>query len=256
VTSFLERAARRIFLSDAAQAIYEPYERVRQRVALRLRRKGSDRPPPHLLKQRTVKEYARRFSIGTLVETGTYLGAMINATKDTFSRIYSIELDPALFQRAKRKYARFEHISLIHGDSSEVLPTILADLRQPCLFWLDAHYSGGFSAKGTLESPILQEVRHILNHPIDGHVILIDDAHEFKGRGGYPTLTELQDMIHSKHPGWIFQVKDDIIRVHRPAHQGHRRGPSSAESRRRKPRGQPWASATRLRARAPVAAGH
>src|ERR1051326_2569108 len=34
---------------------------------------------PHLLKQRTVREYAQRYGLRVLVETGTYYGEMVAA---------------------------------------------------------------------------------------------------------------------------------------------------------------------------------
>ena len=61
------------------------------------KKKGMPVPPPHIVKINTVKEYAKRFSIKTLVETGTYYGAMVAATKNTFTKIYSIELSKDLY---------------------------------------------------------------------------------------------------------------------------------------------------------------
>lgn len=214
VIATCQRVARRVFLTDLAQAIYARFERVRQEAALRAWERDRGIPPPHLLKQRTVRSYAAAFSLDILVETGTYLGAMVEATKDVFDRIYTIELDGDLCARARRRFARHQHISVIEGDSSQVLPVVLAQIRQPCLFWLDAHYSGVISARGRQESPIMQELGHILNHPVPGHVVLIDDAREFVGKGGYPALGELQSTVRMTHPDWVFEVRDDIIRTH------------------------------------------
>ena len=36
---------------------------------------------PHLLKQRTVRDYAQRYGLRVLVETGTYYGEMVEAMK-------------------------------------------------------------------------------------------------------------------------------------------------------------------------------
>ena len=129
--------------------------------------------------------YGRRFSLATLVETGTFLGAMVEASRDTFTRIISIELDAKLHRQAQRKFARFAHITILRGDSAAVLPEVLKGLSEPCLFWLDGHFSGGITAKSDVETPILQELAAILRHPIKGHVILIDDARAFTGQGGF-----------------------------------------------------------------------
>ncbi len=168
----------------------------------------------HSTKQKTIKEYASKFSVRVLIETGTYLGEMIEATKDSFDIIFSIELDQQLYEQAVEKFVDYEHILLVQGDSSSELPKVLDGINQPCLFWLDGHYSGGITAKGKMETPIVEEVRHILNHSITDHVILIDDARLFVGRDDYPTLEELKKIILEKRPSWRWEVKDDIIRVH------------------------------------------
>jgi hypothetical protein len=178
-------------------------------------KKGKPVPPPHLIKQRTVKEYAKRFSIRTLVETGTYCGDMVNATKNIFGKIFSVELDKTFYEQAKKKFAKFAHISIIQGDSSEVLPYILAEVTQPCLFWLDAHYSGGNTAKGDIETPIMRELRLIFDRAHGEQVILIDDARAFVGQNDYPTLEQLRTFVLKRHPDWVFEVENDIIRIHK-----------------------------------------
>jgi len=176
---------------------------------------GKPLPPPHVVKQRVVKEYARIFSVNILIETGTYCGDMVYATKNTFKSIFSIEIDKDLFEGARRRFVKFGHITIVQGDSTQVLPSILPSIRSPCLFWLDGHYSGGITGKGELETPIVQELLHITKHPIKEHVVLIDDARCFVGSGNYPTIQELHDLILSRFPGHVFQIKDDIIRINR-----------------------------------------
>lgn len=177
-------------------------------------KKGRPVPPPHAVKIEAIKKYAKKFSLSTLVETGTYLGATIDATKETFRKIISVELDTALHERAKRKFSKFEHILLIQGDSGEVLPSLLTDLTHPCLFWLDGHFSGGITAQGKLDTPIVQELVAISPHFVKGHVILIDDARLFNGQNSYPTISELQRVVSEKYGDCAFEIKDDIIRIH------------------------------------------
>lgn len=216
VAYLIRGLASRIFLSGPAQAANHLVDSLQQRRALRQwEASGRTLPPPHLVKQWTVRRYAEEFSLGVLVETGTYLGAMISATQDLFRQIHSIELDPALYRRAQRRFARHRHISLYLGDSAAILPDLLAGLHEPCLFWLDAHHAGVLTARGEVESPVRQEVEHILRHPVCGHVILVDDARAFRGQGGYPTLAGLQATVAARRPDWTFEVLYDIIRIHR-----------------------------------------
>ena len=211
VDSSIKNALKRSFL-------YQVIKFRRNRKALRdWERRGRPLPPPSVIKEKVIKEYARKFQARIFIESGTYLGDTVEAMKDSFDRLFSIELDPALYERARRRFANCEHISIVHGNSGEMLRELLASIDEPCLFWLDGHYSGGITAKATVETPIMKEVEHILDHPASPHVVLIDDARLFTGENDYPTLQELQEFIVRKRPNWKLRVEHDIIRVIEPA---------------------------------------
>jgi len=165
-------------------------------------------------KQETIREYARRFGLRTLIETGTYMGDMVHAMKGHFDRIVSIELGADLYERARRRFARDDHIRIVHGDSSVVLAAVLSLLESPCLFWLDGHYSGGVTARGLVETPVMLELAHILDHQVAGHVILIDDSHEYTGRNGYPSIDEMTHVVTGRRPDWTVAVKNGIVIIH------------------------------------------
>jgi hypothetical protein len=166
------------------------------------------------VKQSTVRQYGERFHLTAFIETGTYEGEMVEAVKTSFRAIYSVELDSALFERSKSRFALDEHITILRGDSSEILPQLLPELRVPSLFWLDAHYSRGITARGELETPIMRELESILHHDVSGHVILIDDVRCFTGEHDYPTVKEVQQFVFGARPELQFSVADDIIRIH------------------------------------------
>ena len=172
-------------------------------------------PPPDSYKQNVVRQYAGRFSLRILVETGTYLGEMVDSVRNKFDYIASIELDNVLYQRAVLRFAKWSYIRLYHGDSASVLPAILRSVNQPCLFWLDGHCSGGVTAKGLKETPVVEELRAILAHPIEDHVVLVDDARCFRGVGDWPTLEVLRSLVRTARPSWVFEVQHDVIRIHR-----------------------------------------
>lgn len=176
--------------------------------------RGKPAPPPHVIKQRAIKVYQKRFGLRTLVETGTYLGQMVQAMKPRFRLIYSIELSDELYRRARVLFASDPGIRIIRGDSSEVLPRILAEINEPCLFWLDGHFSGGITAQGSMDYPILRELEHIGRHEIKTHVILIDDARLFSGGHDAPAKEQITARLREINPAYTIEEKDDIIRAY------------------------------------------
>lgn len=177
----------------------------------KLRRALRPQPAPYEVKQQIIRTYGTRFGCRTMIETGTWRGDTIASMQDQFARLHSIELSPELHRAAVERFKDRPYITIHQGDSAEVLPRVLKDIQEPVLFWLDGHSSGGETAKGNIESPILAELETILRHPVKTHAILIDDAREF-GRGkGYPTLSRIENLVRSVYPN--FEVEDDIIRI-------------------------------------------
>jgi len=180
----------------------------------RWERNGRTGWAPRLYKQRTVRDYGRRFGVNTLIETGTCKGEMVEACRKAYRHIVSIELEDTLFARAVERFAPYPHVEILHGDSAEVLPRVLERLNERCVFWLDGHYTDEGTAKGVLETPIVQELDAILGHHVTNHILLIDDAREFNGTHDYPLLSDLRTYLLSRRPGWVLDVRDDIIRCH------------------------------------------
>lgn len=193
--------------------VYDWINRVRNWHEWRLWRRGRLTHTPHYLKRDILRAYARMYQLGSFIETGTYFGDMVDALKGEFEQVQSIELDHFLFERAQRRFRSYSHVRILHGDSASLLPLALATVNRPTLLWLDAHYSGGITACGDQQSPILVELDHIFRHPIRGHVIVIDDARLFGTDSAYPTLQQLQEYIDEQSPLRKLEVRDDTIRI-------------------------------------------
>lgn len=169
-------------------------------------------PPPHIVKQYTIAEYQQKYGFTTLVETGTYLGEMVEAQKSKFKKIISIELSSDLYKKAVRRFKNDANVVIVQGDSGKVLPEILPKLDESAIFWLDGHYSAGITAKGEKECPIFEELNAILSSNKLDHTLLIDDARLFIGKGDYPTIASLTEFIQNRNGKYQVEVKHDIIR--------------------------------------------
>ena len=93
---------------------------------------------------------------------------------------------------------------------------ILSDIDAPAVFWLDGHYSRANTGRGNSIRAIVNELTRIFEHPIKEHVILIDDARDFLGVNGYPTIKALHRFVRAHSP-YRMRVSNDIIRLYNEA---------------------------------------
>lgn len=169
-------------------------------------------PPPHKIKQFAIAECGKKYGSKILVETGTFRGDMLEAQKKNFDKLYSIELSTEFWETAKKRFKNDSNITLLQGDSGDVLPKLAPTLDQPTLFWLDGHYCGSNTALSSIECPIYAELDAVFNNN-KGHAILIDDARMFVGKRDYPTMPELIAYVKKTAPEYSVSIVDDIIWV-------------------------------------------
>jgi len=152
-----------------------------------------------------------RYELRVLIETGTFLGDMIEAVRSDFERICSIEISKELYDRAKARFRKAKNVVLIHGDSGQALREIVSELEEPALFYLDAHYSEGRTSRGHVAPPILCELDQIFCGEDQRQVILIDDARCFGMAPGYPTIKQIRGFVRRRAPNVDVEVHDDMI---------------------------------------------
>lgn len=173
--------------------------------------RGKKIPPPHIYKQKVVSEYGKRNKINKLYESGTFKGDMVYGMRKKFKKIVSIELSDLFFKLASRRLKKYKHVKVIKGDSEKEIKKYLINLNEPSVFWLDGHNSFGDTAKGKLNTPIVNELKSILSHKNKSHVILIDDARHFTGENDYPRISDLKKTL--KKTNYNMQIESDIIRI-------------------------------------------
>jgi hypothetical protein len=113
----------------------------------------------------------------TFVETGTFQGENIRKLEPYFDILYTIEIDPKLHAEAKARHPSVK-IRYVLGDSSVELRKISKEIQQPALFYLDAHFSGEGTGRGSKDVPLIEEMEILgkRNHP---DCIIVDDLRLF-----------------------------------------------------------------------------
>ena len=154
---------------------------------------------------------SRFANVGVLVETGSYDGRTIQMALDNeYKEVYSVEVHPAYQKICAERFANCPNVHLYGGDSLDMLPHMLYNLRQPAVFWLDAHYQEG--AHGRVAVPLLQELDLIAAHPIKTHIIMIDDRRLMGMSGVWQGV--LEDAVRAKisaiNPTYIITLEDSL----------------------------------------------
>src|SRR5690606_15645631 len=70
-------------------------------------------PETHKIKQNTIQKYAKENHNQVFVETGTYLGDMVEAQKNHFKKLISIELGEELFLNAVNRFEAYSHVQIL-----------------------------------------------------------------------------------------------------------------------------------------------
>lgn len=173
---------------------------------------GTHLPVAHVVKQNNIRKYQEGYQFKVFVETGTFLGDMVEAQKNQFDRVISIELGKELYEKAVLRFQNDPQVTLLQGDSGTLLKDVVSELDEAALFWLDGHYSAGITAKSDKNTPVVEELITIFNSPL-AHGILIDDARHFIGKEDYPSIDEIAFLVKEYSPSRKVEVADDIIRI-------------------------------------------
>lgn len=153
-----------------------------------------------LLKTQILISLVKNYNLKSFVESGTYLGdTSINLSKSV-DKLYTIEVSKFLYNLAKFRLRKKRNIELIKGDSAEILGNLLKNIGNPCLFYLDGHYSGGISSSAIeYESPLKRELESIGSfYHLSGSIVVVDDARELGVTKGYPSIKEIEIMFKDK----------------------------------------------------------
>jgi hypothetical protein len=165
------------------------------------------------------------FEIRSFVETGTYIGDTLAKLCADFDILESIELSRDYHELAVKRFAGEPNIRLVNADSTTGLEMVLGRLPAArALFWLDAHYSGGDTAKGESNTPITSELAVILANRERSDIILIDDLRYFwraqpgflqhEALLGYPSARDIVKLLNSGvHEYDCFALSDALLAI-------------------------------------------
>lgn len=169
-------------------------------------------PPEDLIL--SLKE---KFEINNFIETGTYMGATAKWASQYFEKVSTIEKSGAIFSVATSNLNGIENINIINSDSRDALRELVRVIKEPAIFWLDSHWSGGATYGEGDECPLIEELDIIYQSGVP-HLILIDDARLFLSppptphdTEHWPTISDVLFCINNYDKESYTIVIDDVI---------------------------------------------
>jgi FkbM family methyltransferase len=159
------------------------------------------------------------YNLQGFIETGTHFGATALWAAQYFPKVITIEAAKEIYEGVVNNYGHLKNVDFLLGNSKEQLAAIVPSLKQPCIFWLDAHWSGGMTYGESQECPLLEELQ-IINDSECEHFILIDDARLFlcpppnpHRIEEWPTIDAVTSLLNSGRSRYTVIVEDVIVSV-------------------------------------------
>lgn len=179
--------------------------------------RGFTMPAPRRVKWTVLHRYGRPSD--TWVETGTFLGLTTEFLAKQAKHVYSIEPEPRLAADAKRKFSGTSNVTILPGLSEDEFPKLLPKIEGSVSFWLDGHYSAGFTHRGPADTPIREELDALEAHldRFTAVTILVDDVRCFDPNdpefATYPNRTWLVNWADAHGMQWT--IDTDIFAMWR-----------------------------------------
>ena len=130
-----------------------------------------------------INKHPSHQKINTFLETGTHLGGQIDLvlTCPIFKSIHTIELNDYYYEYSSKKFKDVKKVTCYKGDSVKLLPSVIKNLKDPMMFYLDAHFCQCEKDQQQIPKsafPLFQELDIIKNRN-QKDIIAIDDVHTF-----------------------------------------------------------------------------
>lgn len=133
-----------------------------------------------------VKNVLDFYEIKNFVETGTGAAEVVRSVCNINKtlNVHTIEIIEEIYNKNKVSFSYLENVNWHLGQSSDVLPKILPQLKGNTLFWMDAHFPGADFGMATYGDeldlkkrlPLQSELEIIVNtRDVKNDVFVIDD---------------------------------------------------------------------------------
>lgn len=154
------------------------------------------------------------------IETGTYKGDTTILAAELFNRTFTFEIVEELYFQNKRRFATLNIIDYLI-DSIKILPLLIPELKDDCMYFLDAHISGLDTTSTEIEVPLMEELECIIKYnKCQNIVIIIDDSRFFTCHNNakpsdwkHISIEKIENLLNSNNHKIVqaFTIADRIV---------------------------------------------
>lgn len=116
---------------------------------------------------RKLKSLIKAYGVRLVVETGTNKGDTAWALSEMVEQVKTIEVNGRIAGKARHALRSRRNVEVVEGNSALLMSELLRGVREPVLFYLDAHWLS--------EWPLLDELRAIAQSEVQTAIIAIHD---------------------------------------------------------------------------------
>lgn len=159
------------------------------------------------------------FNLEVLVETGTETGVSALWAARRFKHVHTVEISPSRRDKARERIREqgMKNVTFYLGNSRDMLEHIVRNIKEPTLFWLDAHWHGSLEDAQDDRGlcPVLDEIDVINDIVRVRHVIMVDDARMFgfdtpRHSGAWPGKNQVISALHNNGQRSV-ATEDDVF---------------------------------------------
>ena len=131
-----------------------------------------------------------------------------------FSKVFTIELDEALYEKAKAYLSSRDNIVCVLGDATkEIMPILKREDCRDAVIFLDGHFSSGVTAHGDVPEPACELLESLATHKDKIRGIVVDDFRLFGVEANWPKKSDLLKSAEQAFDGYRLSVHLDQLLI-------------------------------------------
>ncbi len=170
-------------------------------------------------KHKVFIQYKDTYRLNVLIEMQHGGNNIADELRKGFRQLYTIQYAADEINVVATASIKGRQTTVQEGSISKVLKDTVEALQEPALIWLDGScHSNAENADTSKEDSdstgfgMYDELDSLLTSS-QMNVICINDARLFKGKNGYPSVEQIEDIVRNSRRPYMIFVREDMIHI-------------------------------------------